>query len=401
MEQTTPEDGVTGVSRSGRVRKKSRKLTDFTIEDEIRVNKKSQSASKEKRNHNNISSISGGGGGGSADDHSPLAGLPAFADITAGHGAEMMPMPPSGGASYAIRMEETAFSGDDEASYSESRRKSLLQTPTGPPTMHPIVPKRSLYMTEKSSKKQKLLKDGTIVLSKAQRKDKGKPRFTAYMLWSKEARQQIMASNPDIDFASASKRLGEMWANVPGNQKYQWKKKAKRLQTKIKKNTAKQLAAEQAAARTGAIKPMSASIARRAAKRIESENQLQQQVKSTPVTNKREAAASASSSSSHRDRSSSSAVSKSNGVLKPVEIAAHLKLLGDSLETIGQRLKEHEGQITVSGSLSVLLDTLLCSLGPLVSLTYYIPNLGDRLQACLRPSTQATLDNIAYLMPGL
>ena len=46
-----------------------------------------------------------------------------------------------------------------------------------------------------------------------------------------------------------------------------------------------------------------------------------------------------------------------------LDAAAHLTLLGESLSIIGERLREHEGQIAVSGSLSVLLDSLLCSLG--------------------------------------
>ena len=52
--------------------------------------------------------------------------------------------------------------------------------------------------------------------------------------------------------------------------------------------------------------------------------------------------------------------------IEPIHAAAHLKLLGESLSVIGQRLTEHKGQIAVSGSLSVLLDSLLCSMVPLV-----------------------------------
>uniref|UniRef100_A0A182JZ99 HMG box domain-containing protein n=1 Tax=Anopheles christyi TaxID=43041 RepID=A0A182JZ99_9DIPT len=84
----------------------------------------------------------------------------------------------------------------------------------------------------------------------------------------------------------------------------------------------------------------------------------------------------------------------------PNDVAAHLSLLGDSLTIIGERLKEHEGQITVSGSLSVLLDSLICSLGPLMCLTLQIPGL-DRNSDHLRELFRNTLDNIAYVMPGL
>ncbi|XP_045122036.1 HMG box-containing protein 4-like isoform X2 [Portunus trituberculatus] len=82
----------------------------------------------------------------------------------------------------------------------------------------------------------------------------------------------------------------------------------------------------------------------------------------------------------------------------PIDVAAHIKLLGESLNNIGQKLKEHEGQIAVSGSLSVLLDSMLCVLGPLTCLADHVAHLkGSVSQSTL---TQ-TLDNIAYIMPGI
>lgn len=89
---------------------------------------------------------------------------------------------------------------------------------------------------------------------------------------------------------------------------------------------------------------------------------------------------------------------KVNGI-KPVDVAAHLKLLGESLTIIGERLKEHEGQIAVSGSLSVLLDSLLCALGPLICLTQQIPELQDN--CCTQEQLISTLDNVAFIMPEI
>ncbi|XP_056632973.1 HMG domain-containing protein 4 [Diorhabda sublineata] len=89
---------------------------------------------------------------------------------------------------------------------------------------------------------------------------------------------------------------------------------------------------------------------------------------------------------------------KVNGI-KPIDVAAHLKLLGESLTIIGERLKEHEGQIAVSGSLSVLLDSLLCALGPLLCLTQQIPELQN--DCCTPEELMSTLDNVAFIMPGL
>ncbi|CAH1978154.1 unnamed protein product [Acanthoscelides obtectus] len=89
---------------------------------------------------------------------------------------------------------------------------------------------------------------------------------------------------------------------------------------------------------------------------------------------------------------------KGNGI-KPIDVAAHLKLLGESLTIIGERLKEHEGQIAVSGSLSVLLDSLLCALGPLLCLTQQVPELQEN--CCSPEQLMSTLDNVAFIMPGL
>merc|ERR1719187_597558 len=65
--------------------------------------------------------------------------------------------------------------------------------------------------------------------TKSARKDKGKSRFTAYMLWAKHVRQEILRQNPEMDFATLSRRLGELWATVPSTEKYNWKRRAKRL----------------------------------------------------------------------------------------------------------------------------------------------------------------------------
>ena len=82
---------------------------------------------------------------------------------------------------------------------------------------------------------------------------------------------------------------------------------------------------------------------------------------------------------------------------RPLEVAAHLTLLGESLSVIGGRLREHEGQIAVSGSLSVLLDSLLCAMGPLLCLTQTVPQLNGADPATINQ----IVDNVAYIMPGL
>ncbi|KAK2816907.1 hypothetical protein Q5P01_025098 [Channa striata] len=94
-------------------------------------------------------------------------------------------------------------------------------------------------------------------------------------------------------------------------------------------------------------------------------------------------------------RSTSGSPAGSDG--DPVSAAAHLHLLGESLSLIGHHLQETNKMVSMSSSLSLLLDSLVCSLGPLICLTTQIPELKSCTQHALAP----TLENIAYLMPGL
>lgn len=95
-------------------------------------------------------------------------------------------------------------------------------------------PSQSLYLMEKSNKKRLIIKDGKIVgRTKATRKDKGKPRLTAYMLWAKEIRQDLLNVNPDMDFSTMSKKLGELWATVTAQEKFAWRRRAKRINNKM------------------------------------------------------------------------------------------------------------------------------------------------------------------------
>ncbi|KAK5865970.1 hypothetical protein PBY51_020199 [Eleginops maclovinus] len=80
-----------------------------------------------------------------------------------------------------------------------------------------------------------------------------------------------------------------------------------------------------------------------------------------------------------------------------VSAAAHLHLLGESLSLIGQHLQETNKMVSMSISLSLLLDSLLCALAPLICLSAQIPEL----RSCTQHTLASTLENIAYLMPGL
>uniref|UniRef100_A0A1Q3F767 Putative hmg-box protein hmg2l1 n=1 Tax=Culex tarsalis TaxID=7177 RepID=A0A1Q3F767_CULTA len=386
---------VTGVSRSGRVCKKSSKLMDFQSPDDI-TDAKQKKAAAQKSKHLNTSGTSSSG-------QPSTSGLMHLTDALKGEFDELdddeLPSDSGGDDNDSSDSDD-----DDDAMDIEDLEGTQGEEDEGELLME-MAPKRSLYMSEKSAKYRKVLKDGKVVMGKSQRKDKGKRRFTAYILWAKEARKQMM-SNPDLDFGSMSKRLSEMWANVPSNQKYNWKRRARRIAKKFKEGNDKamespyvkrflnldQPAASPAANPTPVTTP-AAPVVPQATPR----NKKAQQkalaaavaVDTKPVV--------------HHSPESPTKGAAAHGKLpgyQPTDVAAHLKLLGDSLTIIGERLKEHEGQIAVSGSLSVLLDSLLCSLGPLMCLTVHIPGLQADADH-LKDLFQNTLDNIAYVMPGL
>ncbi|GFY50204.1 HMG domain-containing protein 4 [Trichonephila inaurata madagascariensis] len=182
---------------------------------------------------------------------------------------------------------------------------------------------------------------------------KSKP-LTAYMLWCSENRKKIAGGN--IGFGNIGKKLGEAWQALPDKEKMAWRRKAKKLALK---NSGGLIS-------TGPSEPATRVVSR-----------------STPSVSD---VAVGSPAETTRTLGTSA-----------IDSAAYLKLLGDSLSVIGQRLTEHEGQLAVSGIFSVLLDTILCVVGPLLCLTSESPVLNSLPQGVSRK----TLDSIAYFMPGL
>lgn len=195
----------------------------------------------------------------------------------------------------------------------------------------------------------------TVAAKKKKPAPKAKP-LSAYMLWCSENRKRIAASSGNIGFGNIGKKMGEAWQALPEKEKMAWRRKAKRL---AMKNTGNVI-------NTGASNTSPNKAAGR------SVNITDELLKG---------------------------LTDNTGILAtaPIDAAAHMKLLGDSLTVIGQRLIEHEGQLAVSGIYSVLLDTLLCAIGPLLCLTTEITGL-EHLNTHIM---KKTLDHIAYFMPGL
>ncbi|XP_019749133.1 HMG domain-containing protein 4a isoform X1 [Hippocampus comes] len=193
-------------------------------------------------------------------------------------------------------------------------------------------------------------------------KEKDKPKkksASAYQVFCKEYRVNITAEQPGLVFGELSKKLGEVWKRMPEKDKLFWRQKAQYLQHKQNKAEATTV-------------------------KHKSSTESKSKAKAGVVSPNRAPATMSLSPARVPD-------------VDPIDAAAHLQLLGESLSLIGHRLQETEGMVAVSGSLSVLLDSILCALGPLTCLTAQIP----QLNGCPRNVLSNTLDNIAYIMPGL
>ncbi|CAO2611332.1 HMG domain-containing protein 4 [Lemmus lemmus] len=231
-----------------------------------------------------------------------------------------------------------------------------LVTPSPAPSI-PTLPLPALHSDGHGEKKKK-----------KEEKDRPKKKnMSAYQVFCKEYRVTIVADHPGIDFGELSKKLAEVWKQLPEKDKLIWKQKAQYLQHKQNKAEATTVKRKASSAEgSGKVRASSVGI-------------LSPQKKSPPTTMLLPASPGKAPET------------------EPIDVAAHLQLLGESLSLIGHRLQETEGMVAVSGSLSVLLDSIICALGPLACLTTQLPELNG----CPRQVLSNTLDNIAYIMPGL
>uniref|UniRef100_A0A8C2A2Z4 HMG box domain containing 4a n=1 Tax=Cyprinus carpio TaxID=7962 RepID=A0A8C2A2Z4_CYPCA len=195
-----------------------------------------------------------------------------------------------------------------------------------------------------------------------------KKNTTAYQVFCKEYRVNINAEQPGLVFGELSKKLAEVWNQLPEKDKLVWRQKAQYLQHKQNKAEAMTVKRKTLATSDSKSKGSSKAVSLGAGLAPQGRSSLGMSLSPARIPD-----------------------------VDPIDAAAHLQLLGESLSLIGHRLQETEGMVAVSGSLSVLLDSILCALGPLTCLTAQVP----QLNGCPRSILSNTLDNIAYIMPGL
>ena len=66
-------------------------------------------------------------------------------------------------------------------------------------------------------------------LGKAGRSDKGRARWTAYLLWSTRRRKEITKVNPDYTFAQVGKAISEGWKKVEKEEVEKLKEEAEHM----------------------------------------------------------------------------------------------------------------------------------------------------------------------------
>ncbi|KAH8236179.1 hypothetical protein KR026_003232 [Drosophila bipectinata] len=413
---------VTGVSRSGRVRKKSSKLLDFESPEEIEKRTRRQSTGRQPSRY-------------------PGRGRPsnAMRDLEPSDQEMGIFEEPNVSESEAPLLTTAAIlNSDDEM---DNLVQDLVDGVEAEATNQESPVRQSLYMREKvaSANRRRPVKDARSPGGKD--KEKVKQRYTAYSLWAREVRKKDLQdlgkfedkqisiksynipSKSPVDFSNVARKLGEMWANVSNREKNAWKRKAKMQATRAKSRDpssptiptqmasngspnptgsgVQQESSFQNRATTSRTKKLAADRQQSAASAAALESSTSQATRRINTRSGRTTQAVSEtetlSQSSHQLETSAAAASPTS--IEVIDAAAHLKLLGESLTVIGERLKKHNGHVALSGSLSVLLDSLLCSMGPLLCMTTQIPGLENKAQ--LSRNLATTLDNIAYVMPGL
>lgn len=234
-----------------------------------------------------------------------------------------------------------------------------------------------------SEKKRKKEEKAKLKAEKAKKKV-----LTAYQIFSKEYRLSILEEQPGLDFGDLSKKLADAWKQLPEGDKQVWRERAEYLQHRMKyeSSASKHNKHSHHKASKESSKPKGASSSAPTASHPAAVQKRVEPAVASPQNGPSLAPVTEATSSTLREPE-----------VDPIGAAAHLQLLGESLSLIGRRLQETEGMVTVSGSLSVLLDSVLCALGPLTCLTAQVPELNG----CSPHVLSNTLDNIAYVMPGL
>eukprot|EP00794_Sanderia_malayensis_P008035 gene8035-8896_t len=176
------------------------------------------------------------------------------------------------------------------------------------------------------------------------KKERKTQTLTAYLLYCRRFRPKILEENVGLGFCEISKKLAKMWGEAPEKEKDIYRKQLEEHRAKLNAKLRKQSSKLKTTKQTGALSPDKNSLG-------------------LPNLSKK---------SSKDYQIAPQKYNLSN--LEPIDMAAHLQLLGESLTLVATALRR-QGSMKVHGSLSVLLDSCLCSMAPLLFLTSSIPEI--------------------------
>lgn len=224
----------------------------------------------------------------------------------------------------------------------------------------------------KSKKPQK-------VVSKQQDKKK---KTTGYMMWANQMRPKVSRQYPGLEFGDVSKKLGDLWKRMPDKEKQMWKFRNAKLEKQsqqshmrtFRKSGSKMI-------ETGPRKKMIETGPKKKPPPVK-----QPMMPSSPPVKNPEAAM----------------ITELDKLPPPttqaIDTAAYLSLLGESFTKLSAKTRKVESKVVIQGAECILLDSLVCALGPLLALTQQIPDLNGALE---QTSVTNTFSNIAHIMPGL
>nr|XP_054764822.1 HMG box-containing protein 4-like [Lytechinus pictus] len=203
-----------------------------------------------------------------------------------------------------------------------------------------------------------------------------KTKLSGYMLWCRSYRSTFVSQNPGLDFSTISRRMGALWQTLDEEEKKVWRKREITVNTRV---PVKRLAKGKGGTTTHQDVPPF---------RLKTPDKSRAKIKKVAGAKKKKMVS---------KKKVNTPVRITPPKWSPIDCAAHLRLLGQSLSDVGGKLQVHRDDIEVHGSVSVLLDSMLCALGPLMCLTEQVPELN----AINKKTKAGVLENIAYIMPGL
>ena len=287
------------------------------------------------------------------------------------------------------------FDPNDSSNHSDSNQRIGMTAATAD-----LIPETSTSFTSPEPEdlnKKPTSKSASKTPKSTSKSATKRPNITAYTLWCRENRPKVQQLDPSVmDFASASRALGEMWQNLPNNEKLQWKLKADKLKNGavlMKETGPPQPDPQPKSNNSLSVRtPAATSASTTSSHAHQPVRRIVSSTKGTSSDRKSAVSPAVTPASNFRIKPR-----KEDEPVTPIEVSSHLRLLGESLSQMGRRMYDQRDQATDSRSLTPLLDSTLCALAPLLALT----SLDPRMNGCDPVTHSKTLENLSYIMPGI